>query len=155
MLSRLPGGALLSGLAILLVMIFFVTSSDSGSFVVDMISHGGDENPPVWSRVFWAAMEGAIALVLLWAGYRAGTEGLGLSSLQAMTIIAAAPFSVVMIGICISLWKALSRDLAQRRRIEENVFRREVTLEVAEALAEDDADPAPTRTGSRAVPRNG
>ncbi|OYO17759.1 choline transporter [Enemella evansiae] len=133
-LDRLPGGALLGGVAVLLVLVFFVTSSDSGSFVVDMISHGGNQHPPVWSRVFWATMEGLIAAVLLWAGYRAGSVSGGLNSLQTMAIIAAAPFSVVMILICISLWKALSRDVRRVRAVESRIFRREVTLEVAEAL---------------------
>ena len=141
-LDRLPGGALLGGVAVLLVLVFFVTSSDSGSFVVDMISHGGNQNPPVWSRGCWATMEGVIAAVLLWAGYRAGSASAGLNSLQTMAIIAAAPFSVVMILICISLWKALSRDVRRVRAVESRIFRREVTLEVAEAL-ESDSSPAP------------
>ncbi len=140
MLGNLPGGALLSGLALLLVLVFFVTSSDSGSFVVDMLNHNGNPNPPVWSRVFWSVMEGAIAAVLIWVSSTAfDGDTSGLSALQALTIVAAAPFSVVMIGMCFSTVKALRHDVAVRQRAEDALLRRELAQEAAQ-LVTDAAD---------------
>jgi choline/glycine/proline betaine transport protein len=114
MIEGLPGGPVLAGAAILLVTIFFVTSSDSGSYVVSMISAGGNPTPPLWSRLTWAALSGAIAAVLLGFG---GTEG-GLQSLQTMAILVAAPFSVVMIMLCVATARSLGADhaAAERRR---------------------------------------
>ncbi len=68
LLDGLPLGTVTSIIALFLIVVFFVTSSDSGSFVVDMLAEGGNLDPPVWSRVFWASMEGAVAIVLLLAG---------------------------------------------------------------------------------------
>jgi len=133
MLGQLPGGPVLSGVAVLLVLVFFVTSSDSGSFVVDMLTHNGNPNPPVWSRVFWSVLEGSIAAVLIWSSSAAlGGDTSGIAALQALTIVAAAPFSLVMIGMCLSLIKALRRDVAAWQRAEEAVLRRELAAEAAE-----------------------
>ncbi|OLT44069.1 choline transporter [Serinicoccus sp. CNJ-927] len=143
MLDGLPGGPFLAGLAIVMIVIFFVTSSDSGSFVVDMIANGGNPNPPVWSRVMWALLEGAIAAVLIVAGAIAGVEGGGLASLQTMAIITAAPFTLVMIGICISLVKAFVAEDREKERIERKVMARELAIEASEM--EGVPDPAPRR----------
>ncbi|WP_281963907.1 BCCT family transporter [Serinicoccus marinus] len=143
MLDGLPGGPFLAGLAIVMIVIFFVTSSDSGSFVVDMIANGGNPNPPVWSRVMWAVLEGAIAAVLIVAGAVAGVEGGGLASLQTMAIITAAPFTLVMIGICISLVKAFVAEDREKERIERKVMARELAIEASEM--EGVPDPAPRR----------
>ena len=105
-LQDLPLGQILSVLAVIVVAIFFITSSDSGSLVVDMLASGGHPNPPVWSRLVWALLEGALALALLVAG---GSEAL--SALQAGSLITALPFSVVMILMAIALVKALSYEL--------------------------------------------
>lgn len=102
LLDGLPAAGLLSVVTILLIVVFFVTSSDSGSFVVDMIASGGDPNPPVWSRAFWAGLEGVIAAVLLVAG--------GLAALQTMAILVALPFSVVMVLMVFATTKALMAD---------------------------------------------
>jgi choline/glycine/proline betaine transport protein len=112
LLNGLPAAGLLSGVAIFLIVIFFVTSSDSGSYVVDMIASGGDPNPPVWSRAFWAGLEGVIAAVLLVAG--------GLAALQTMAILVALPFSIVMVLIVVATTKALmaeQRDITRRREL--------------------------------------
>jgi choline/glycine/proline betaine transport protein len=108
--DTLPAAGLLSAVAIFLIVVFFVTSSDSGSFVVDMIATGGDLNPPVWSRAFWAGLEGLIAAVLLMAG--------GLLALQTMAILVALPFSVVMVLMALATAKALMadhREIVRRR----------------------------------------
>ncbi len=107
LLDGLPMSTLLSVIAIFLIVVFFVTSSDSGSFVVDMIAEGGNLNPPVWSRVFWASMEGIVAAVLLVAG--------GLAALQTTAILVAAPFSIIMVLMVIATSKAL---LAENRVIQ-------------------------------------
>ncbi|MGO1736828.1 MAG: BCCT family transporter, partial [Leucobacter sp.] len=83
-LGGLPLGNILSILAIIIVAIFFITSSDSGSLVVDMLASGGHPNPPVWSRVLWALIEGILALALLLAG---GSNAL--SALQAGSLLTA------------------------------------------------------------------
>lgn len=149
MLDGLPGGPLLSGIAVLLVVIFFITSSDSGSFVVDMISHGGNPNPPVWSRVFWATLEGVIAAVVLGV---AGAD-VGLSGLQIMSIMVGAPFSLVLIGTCFALAKALTQDHRRLRRAETAVAQRELVAEVQDSLA--GADGSSAADGDTAKRRRG
>jgi len=95
----LPLGTVASLLATLLVITFFVTSSDSGSLVIDIITSGGNHEPPVWQRVFWAVTEGVVAAVLLLAG--------GLSALQSAAIASALPFTFIMLIICYGLFKGL------------------------------------------------
>lgn len=95
----LPFGTLASVVATLLVITFFVTSSDSGSLVIDIITSGGNHEPPVWQRVFWAITEGVVAAVLLVAG--------GLSALQSAAIASALPFTFIMLIICYGLFKGL------------------------------------------------
>lgn len=101
-LSALPFAAVTSGLATLLVITFFVTSADSGALVIDMITSGAAENPPVWQRVFWAVCAGGVAAVLLLAG--------GLEALQTAAIASALPFAVVMVFICYGLLRALQTE---------------------------------------------
>lgn len=104
-LERLPLSAFVSLLAATVVAIFFVTSSDSASFVVDMITSGGHPNPPVWQRVFWAVAEGTCAGVLLYAG---GSQAL--SALQSAVVAIGLPFCLVLIGIAFSLLRALREE---------------------------------------------
>jgi len=98
MFDHLPMSTLLSVIAILLVLIFFVTSSDSGSLVIDSITSGGKIDAPVPQRIFWATLEGAIASVLLWIG---GTEAI--QALQAGAISTGLPFTIVLLLMCVSL----------------------------------------------------
>jgi BCCT family betaine/carnitine transporter len=98
MFDALPLGNLLSMLAVLLVLVFFITSSDSGSLVIDSITAGGKIDAPVPQRIFWAAIEGAIAAVLLWVG---GTEAI--EALQAGAISTALPFTIILLVMCVSL----------------------------------------------------
>lgn len=97
--DRLPMSSFLSVVTVFLIITFFVTSSDSGSLVVDSLASGGALESPVWQRVFWASLEGLIAATLLLAG--------GLGALQTMTIISALPFAIIMILAMIGLWRAL------------------------------------------------
>ncbi|MHA7835937.1 MAG: BCCT family transporter [bacterium] len=101
-LERLPLSELSSFLAALTVAIFFVTSSDSGSFVVDILTSGGHPDPPVWQRVFWATSEGLVAAVLLMTG--------GLAALQSAAINTGLPFCVILVFVCIGLFKALRAE---------------------------------------------
>lgn len=98
--SHLPFSGVMSFLATILVITFFVTSSDSGSLVVDMLTSGGSDESPVWQRIFWAVVEGIVAAALLVAG--------GLGALQAATIASALPFTVIMIFMCWGLYRALT-----------------------------------------------
>ncbi len=120
----------LSVVAIFLIVIFFVTSSDSGSFVVDMLSSGGNPNPPVWSRVFWASMEGAVAAVLLLAGAAAGGDANPLAALQTMAILLALPFSIVMVLMCVASAKALLAENRFRLRKERQWLAEQVAVEL-------------------------
>lgn len=106
MLEQLPWANVMSLVATLLIITFFVTSSDSGSLVIDIITSGGNEDPPVWQRIFWAVTEGAVAAALLLAG--------GLSALQTAAISSALPFAFVMLLMCFGLYKGLQSDQVRR-----------------------------------------
>ncbi|UNK42080.1 choline BCCT transporter BetT [Luteimonas sp. S4-F44] len=105
-LENLPFSTITSGLATALVVIFFVTSSDSGSLVIDMLTTKGEEESPVWQRIFWALAEGAVAIALLLAG--------GLAALQAATIASALPFTVVMILMCWGMVRAMRLEVVKQ-----------------------------------------
>ncbi len=89
-------------LIVIMIVLWFVTSSDSASFVIDMLTAGGDTNPPKIQRLFWASTEGVIAAILLAAG--------GLQALQAAAIIAGFPFALVIFVMMVALWRGLGRD---------------------------------------------
>lgn len=102
MLSQLPFATITSILGILLVLVFFITSSDSGSLVIDSITAGGKTDAPVGQRVFWCVFEGVVAPTLLLVG---GKEAL--SGLQAMAVSTGFPFTLVLLALCVSLWLGL------------------------------------------------
>ncbi len=144
-LERLPLGAVLSVIAIVLVAIFFITSSDSGSLVVDMLASGGHPDPPTWSRVLWASLEGLIAIGLLLAG--------STSALQAGSIATALPFSIVLILMCFATYRALNAEHRQLLDTERRIRRRELAGELSHDFDEhfgeqvdDRIDYALTRT---------
>jgi len=97
--EQLPWTSVLSFATVILIITFFVTSSDSGSLVIDSLASGGSMDTPVWQRVFWATSEGAVAAVLLLAG--------GLSALQTAAITSALPFAVVILIAAVGMWRAL------------------------------------------------
>ena len=137
-LEHIPASNLLIVGFLILLVIFFVTSADSAAFVVDMVATGGEQNPPVLTRVMWAVLGGGIAAVLLWGGAVSGGQDLtaGLGALQTMTIIAAAPFSVVMVLACLATLRAFSNEHRQRLRLENRVLRREMTEHVMGKVTE-------------------
>lgn len=100
----LPLAKAVSWIAVLLITLFFVTSADSGAYVVDAIASRGHPQSPVWQRLFWAVVLGMTAVVLLLAG--------GLKALQAMTLVTALPVAAIMVLLCIGLWRGMKADLA-------------------------------------------
>lgn len=102
MLKELPLTGIMSFVGIILVVVFFVTSSDSGSLVIDTITAGGKVDAPVPQRVFWCVFEGAVAIALLVGG--------GLGSLQAMVISTGLPFTVVLLLLCVAIWRGLASE---------------------------------------------
>jgi choline/glycine/proline betaine transport protein len=145
LISGLPGGAVLTIGAIILIALFFVTSADSGALVVAMLSAGGHPDPGARLRVIWAALVGILAIALMLAG--------GLTALQTAAILIALPFSVVVIGMVFATSKALHLEhtaflKAERRRarasltahVTEHVTRT-VEAQLAEHSADDATDP--------------
>jgi BCCT family betaine/carnitine transporter len=104
MLNVLPLAGLTSLLGIILVIVFFVTSSDSGSLVIDTITAGGKTDAPVSQRVFWCTFEGLVAAALLLVG---GSEAL--TALQAMAVSTGFPFTIVLLLMCVSLLIGLNK----------------------------------------------
>ncbi|MBP3140431.1 BCCT family transporter [Aliivibrio fischeri] len=109
MFDALPMGNILSMIAVVLVLVFFITSSDSGSLVIDSITAGGKVDAPMPQRVFWAFMEGAIAVALLWVG---GTEAI--QALQAGAISTALPFTLILLAMCVSLLMGMRTEKYNR-----------------------------------------
>jgi len=96
--EALPFTQVASYLTVLLIMTFFVTSSDSGSLVIDSIASGGRPTPP-WQRTFWVVIQGVVASVLLLAG--------GLTALQTVAIVSALPFAIILLISMGGMWRAL------------------------------------------------
>jgi BCCT family betaine/carnitine transporter len=99
MLAALPLTGVTSFIGIALVIVFFVTSSDSGSLVIDTITAGGKVDAPVGQRIFWASFEGLVAIALLLGG--------GLAALQAMAVSTGFPFAMILLLACVTLVKGL------------------------------------------------
>ena len=103
LLQTYPLGGLLSAIAVASIVLFFVTSSDSASLVIDSLATGGNPNPPVHQKIGWAVLEGVVAAVLLYAG--------GLKALQTASLTSALPFCFVILMMSISLVVGLYRDV--------------------------------------------
>lgn len=100
--DQLPFGMIASTAAVIVISIFFVTSADSGIFVLNNIASQGTEDSPKWQSVFWGVLLAVLGLSLLYSG--------GLGSLQTMTLIIALPFMAIIIVLCFGLWKGLMVD---------------------------------------------
>jgi len=105
MFEGLPWTMLLSCTAMTLTIIFFVTSSDSGSLIIDIIAAGGKVDAPIPQRVFWCTAEGLVAIALLLGG--------GLKSLQAASLATGFPFAIVLLGMAACVWIGLSKEARQ------------------------------------------
>lgn len=101
-LEALPLVQITSFIAIILVVVFFITSSDSGSLVIDTIAAGGKVNAPTPQRVFWCTFEGIVAIVLLLGG--------GLAALQAMAVSTGFPFTIILLVACVAVLKGLASE---------------------------------------------
>jgi len=111
-LEQFPVSELLSVIAIAMVVIFFVTSCDSGAMVVDMLCSNGQNNTPVWQRIYWAVGVGVVAVILMAAG--------GLAALQTMTIAAALPFAIILLIALFGLLKALRIESFKKESLQIN-----------------------------------
>lgn len=105
-LEHFPLSMILSQIAVLMIVVFFVTSADSGAMVVDMLASGGKDQTPVWQRIFWAALMAVVAASLLLAD--------GLKALQTATIASALPFVIALMASMWGLLRALQIDAAKR-----------------------------------------
>lgn len=111
-LEQFPFFNVLSIVSIVMVIIFFVTSCDSGAMVVDMLCSHGQNDTPVWQRIYWASGVGIVAAVLLYAG--------GLGALQTMTIVSALPFAIILLISLYGLLKALRIEAHKRDSLRLN-----------------------------------
>ena len=109
-LENFPWSTMLTGLSIIMIVIFFVTSCDSGAMVIDMLCSDGRSDTPVWQRLFWAVAVGMVGGVLTIVG--------GLEALQTMTIVSALPFSIVLLIACFGLMRALQIESAKRDSLQ-------------------------------------
>ncbi|GAB2506339.1 BCCT family transporter [Microbulbifer agarilyticus] len=105
-LEHFPFSSVFSFIAVIMVIVFFVTSADSGAMVVNMLSSHGRDETPLWQRIFWCFLIGAVAIALLLAG--------GLGSLQTAVIVSALPFSAILLIAMYGLITALRTDSAKR-----------------------------------------
>jgi choline/glycine/proline betaine transport protein len=105
-LEHFPFSSVLSLVAVAMVVVFFVTSADSGALVLDMLASGGRDETPLWQRLFWSILVGVVAMALLLAD--------GLKALQAATIASALPFALVLLAATWGLLKALRLDATKR-----------------------------------------
>ncbi|WP_367103424.1 BCCT family transporter [uncultured Psychrobacter sp.] len=99
LLENLPLTQIVSALAVVLIITFFITSSDSGSLVIDSLAAGGRSDTPAWQRTFWVVILGIVASVLLLAG--------GLQALQTAAIVSALPFTMIILIAMFGMWRAL------------------------------------------------
>jgi len=110
MFDVMPMGLLMSIVAVVLVLVFFVTSGDSATLVLGMMSTGGNPNPPRKITIIWGCLIAGIAISLLLAG--------GLQAVQTATIVFALPFTVVIVLMGVSLWRAVREDWHEEQRQE-------------------------------------
>jgi glycine betaine transporter len=116
MFNALPLGGLMSGVATVLVLVFFVTSGDSATLVLGMMSTGGNPNPPPKIKIMWGLLISGIAISLLLAG--------GLQAVQTATIVFAVPFAVVVVLMAVSLWRGVGEDWREEQRQEKLLRKR-------------------------------
>ena len=116
MFDHLPMGGLMSGVATVLVLVFFVTSGDSATLVLGMMSTGGNENPSARVKIVWGLLVSGIAISLLLAG--------GIKAVQTATIVFALPFTGVILLLAIALWRGVRNDWNEEQRRERALRKR-------------------------------
>jgi choline/glycine/proline betaine transport protein len=133
LVENLPLSSILSFVGMILVIVFFVTSSDSGSLVVDHLTSGGKLDSPVPQRIMWAVMEGVIAATLLIGG--------GLSALQTASVITGLPFTVILLTMIYSLYLGLRQEFLIERAVKQKLQRvtdDHIIGEIVQTRVEDD-----------------
>lgn len=125
-LNEFPFTTIGSIVGIILIASFFVTSSDSGSLVIDSITAGGKLDAPVAQRIFWANAEGAVAAVLLIGG--------GLTALQTATITTGLPFLFILLVMAYSLRKGLQQEYAQQEVLKQEKSRKDYESKLADVV---------------------
>jgi choline/glycine/proline betaine transport protein len=144
LMEAFPLSQILSLIAVVLVTVFFVTSSDSGSLVVDHLTSGGKLHSPTTQRVFWAVMEGLVAAVLLIGG--------GLTTLQTASVTTGLPFALVLLIGVYSLYVGFSQELYVENAVERAVFHAKEEQRVHEVVEqvvneEGEGSAEPSRSG--------
>ncbi|MDY6905529.1 MAG: BCCT family transporter [Thermodesulfobacteriota bacterium] len=137
LLEQFPLGAITSFAAVILVISFFVTSSDSGSLVVDAFTSGGKLNSPIGQRIFWAGMEGTVAAVLLIGG--------GLGALQTASITTGLPFAALLIIMGYSLWKGLNAEY-EKTALKAKAVEQDSYQDLIKQLISEKTDAAPAHS---------
>jgi len=125
-LEQYPLGMITSVIAIVLILSFFVTSSDSGSLVIDGLTSGGKLDAPVGQRIFWAQTEGLVAAILLIGG--------GLNALQTASISTGLPFVLILLLMCYSLQQGLRREYKENHQKVKNKEREDYKKLVEDAI---------------------
>ncbi|WP_202081358.1 glycine betaine uptake BCCT transporter [Caldalkalibacillus salinus] len=142
LLEQFPFGAVLAVLAILLIITFFITSADSATFVLGMMTSKGALNPALSTRVVWGIIQSSIAAALLLSGHFS-EEGDGLTGLQTASIIAALPFALVMLFMVVSVNRSLRQEVKAERRKEKRRIRKLEQLVEEEILNNEDDGSSP------------
>jgi choline/glycine/proline betaine transport protein len=140
LLENFPLSFITSLIGITLVTSFFVTSSDSGSLVVDSLTAGGKLDAPVGQRIFWAVTEGAVAAVLLIGG--------GLSALQTAAITTGLPFTLVLLLMCYSVFRGLKQEHLSHEEFRENKRRQTYQKLIRDMVTDDSTEPNHTSVDS-------
>jgi glycine betaine transporter len=109
-LEQFPLFWLMAGIVIVLVALFFVSGADAASMVMGMLSSRGNLHPKRWTLIVWGTFTGAAAAICLLAGAIQGSVDAALSALQAVAIASAAPFVLILIGLCFSILKSLREE---------------------------------------------
>ena len=109
-LGAFPLSGLMSLIAIVLVALFFISGADAAAMVMGMLSSRGDLNPRAWTVVVWGVFTGAAAAICLLAGAIQGSVDAAITALQSVAIASAAPFVLILIGLCFSLFKSLRAE---------------------------------------------
>lgn len=126
--SQYKFGALMSGIAILLLGSFFITSADSATYVLGMMSSNGDLNPPTYKKLIWGLSQSLLAIALIFAG--------GLSMLKTASIIIAFPLLLLFPIMIFSLFYTLKRDIYIKKQIALRNELRKMSLEEISDLSD-------------------
>lgn len=122
-------GMMMSVLSLIAIILYFVTSSDSGSLVIDCLSANGNPEPPIAQRIFWALTEGATATALLKAG---GEKSL--SALQTVSIACGLPFTFCLNWTCVALWRAVREEYGEIDECDGRWYRSMWRIRIKELL---------------------